>query len=386
MKVLMYEPAGCGGHAFYVMNLSNSLLRQSCEITLLTSSPYEYSQEKYKYIECLIRRNYGRWRLRFQPFIILDRFYRALYNPLMRNYLCKKIKPDMVHLQIVNAGTDQFFVPLLCKNQKVIYTVHNVVPHEKGIGRGRSSFKRIYQTVHHLIVHSNANRNQLISEFGIIPDKISIIPVGTETPGKPLISQIEARERLKLPLTCQLILFFGTIRKNKGLSLLIKSMSLVASANPDIMLLIAGNIPFRSTFDEYTKLIRNLNLQEKVISHIKWIKDDEVELYFRASDIVVLPYTSFASQSNVLLQAYKYHRPVVVTEVGSLGETIDEDETGLKCKLSAESISSAIITLTANRRIYDRFAENMATLVKNKYHWDIVAKKTLEVYKKVLIS
>lgn len=386
MKVFLYETTGYGGHALYVKNLSSALSDNGNEIVLLTSNPYSFANERlnYKFVDTLKQMRADLSYLKVRPLWAADRFYRAFYNAYQRNKFCSLMKPDIVHLQLTIPLVDQIYVPFLSKKCKTVYTVHNVILHKDNINNRKSFLNRIYQSVNHLIVHTNSNKGQLITEFGISAEKITVIPHGTDTPPVNLENKSNIREKLSISQNTPVVLFFGSIRANKGLELLLKAMPLVIKSSPKTQLIVAGSMPLGETFDKYERLINELRLKDNVILEVRWIEDHEMELYFQASDIVALPYTSFASQSGVLLQTYKYGKPVVVTDVGGLGETVREDETGLVAEKSPEAVAASILKLLKDKELYYRYSQNMLNAVREKYNWDIVAKKTIEVYKKVL--
>ena len=119
------------------------------------------------------------------------------------------------------------------------------------------------------------------------------------------------------------LLFFGIIRKYKGLDLLIEAMSMLGS---DYQLIVAGEV--YGTFDEYQNLIDQYGLNDRVHVFNRYIPDDQVGLYFSASDVCVLPYRS-ATQSGIISISKHFEIPVIATDVGGLKESISHGETGL---------------------------------------------------------
>ncbi|MBS4012819.1 MAG: glycosyltransferase family 4 protein [Bacteroidetes bacterium] len=386
MKVLLYEPTGYGGHALYVKNLSSALSDNGNEIVLLTSNPYSFANERlnYKFVDTLKQMRADLSYLKVRPLWAADRFYRAFYNAYKRNKICSLMKPDIVHLQLTVPLVDQIYVPFLSRKYKTVYTVHNVILHKDTINNRKSFLNRIYQSVNHLIVHTNSNKDQLITEFSISAEKITVIPHGIDPPPVNLENKSNIREKLSISQNTPVVLFFGSIRANKGLDVLLKAMPLVIKSSPKTQLIVAGGMPLGERFDKYERLINELRLKDNVILEVRWIEDHEMELYFQASDIVALPYTSFASQSGVLLQTYKYGKPVVVTDVGGLSETVRDDETGIVVEQSPEVVAASILRLLEDKELYYRYSQNMLNAVLEKYNWDIVAKKTIDIYRKVL--
>jgi glycosyltransferase involved in cell wall biosynthesis len=138
-----------------------------------------------------------------------------------------------------------------------------------------------------------------------------------------------ARAELGLNESDKVLLFFGYVRKYKGLDILIEAMPAILKEMPDVKLLIAGE--FYDYAAAYTDLIAKLNLQNKIVLKNEFISNEQVSRYFIASDLVVLPYRS-ATQSAVLNVAYSFNKPAVVTDVGGLSEFVKDTETGIIAK------------------------------------------------------
>ena len=123
----------------------------------------------------------------------------------------------------------------------------------------------------------------------------------------------------------QVILFFGYIRKYKGLDILLKAFPKILHKFPNTFLLVVGE--FYDNPDNYFKLIADLNISERVKVINQFVPNEEVAKYYLSSDIVVLPYRS-ATQSGILNVAYGFNKPVIVTNVGGLAEFVIEGKTG----------------------------------------------------------
>lgn len=138
----------------------------------------------------------------------------------------------------------------------------------------------------------------------------------------------------------KVILFFGYVRKYKGLDILIEALSLLKNHYDNLKLLVAGEFYDDKKF--YTDLIVKLELQDRIILRDEYIPNEKVNHYFIVSDVVVLPYRS-ATQSGILNLAYGFRKPVIVTKVGGLSEFVINESTGLiveepKAELIAEAI------------------------------------------------
>ena len=121
------------------------------------------------------------------------------------------------------------------------------------------------------------------------------------------------------------LLFFGYVRKYKGLDILIEAFPKILSANPNARLLIVGE--FYDDPKDYIDLIKKLEIENKVKVINQFVPNEDVAKYYQAADIVILPYRS-ATQSGILNVAYGFYKPVIVTDVGGLAEFVDEGKTG----------------------------------------------------------
>ncbi len=186
---------------------------------------------------------------------------------------------------------------------------------------------------------------------------------------------LEARARLRLPAEKPVLLFFGFVRRYKGLRYLLQALPLVRKYIP-VHLLVAGE--FWEDEEVYRRLVEELGLQECVTLLNRYIPNEEVGLYFSAADVLVLPYLE-ATQSAVVQTAFGFERPVIATQVGGLAETIEHNGTGLIVSPGdIQALAEAIIRYfeenlgprfqKAIREIKDRFAwEHLERLIEEMY-------------------
>jgi glycosyltransferase involved in cell wall biosynthesis len=176
------------------------------------------------------------------------------------------------------------------------------------------------------------------------------------------VSKEEAREKLGLQQQDKIILFFGFIRKYKGLDILLEAMKIVAEEEPGIKLLVAGE--FYEDPGIYSALIDKLQISERVIMRTGFIGDNEVKYYLCAADCVVQPYRN-ATQSGVTPLAYHFEKPMIVTRVGALPDLVPPG-TGLVAEPNAPDIAEKILE-------YFQLGENYflphLREEKKKYNW-----------------
>ncbi|CUT02751.1 Glycosyl transferases group 1, partial [Candidatus Kryptonium thompsonii] len=184
--------------------------------------------------------------------------------------------------------------------------------------------------VDHFIVQSTSVEEDLLKIKPRASYKKVFHPI-YEIFGKP-IDRNEARKLLGIRPDEKILLFFGYIRGYKGLDLLLKSMKLVLSKFP-VKLLVAGE--FYEDPKRYYKIVEEEGIADFVIFKSEYIPNDEVKVYFCASDLVVLPYIS-ATQSGIVQIAYNFNKPVIATNVGGLPEVVIDGETGFVVEPSSD--------------------------------------------------
>jgi glycosyltransferase involved in cell wall biosynthesis len=140
---------------------------------------------------------------------------------------------------------------------------------------------------------------------------------------------IKIKDELDIKKDSIVLLFFGYVRKYKGLDLLIEAFPKILSDSPNTRLLIVGE--FYDNPKEYLELIKKLGIEDKVKVINQFVPNEDVAKYYQAADVVILPYRS-ATQSGILNVAYGFYKPVIVTDVGGLAEFVDEGKTGFVVK------------------------------------------------------
>ncbi len=200
------------------------------------------------------------------------------------------------------------------------FICHNVLPHEPFPGtRGLTRYALAPGDA--WLVHSEADRRDL--ESLRLGGRIVMTP---QPPGRGFGTPLDKEEaKNRLGLSGNILLFFGLIRRYKGLPQFLEAMPLVLQ-KLKCSLLVVGE--FYEGKDHCLHLINTLGLASAVRIIDRFVPDDEVGLYFSAADLVVLPYES-ATQSAIVPIAYAFERPVVATRVGGLPEAVRDGETGL---------------------------------------------------------
>lgn len=239
-------------------------------------------------------------------------------------YIRRK-KPDLVIIQWWHPyfAPCYFLLTRFMGRQNVVFVCHNVFPHERfpldklltGLALNNGS---------HFIVHAAEEAKEL-SKMQTNPDYV-VTPHPTYHAFRfEGMSRERARERLHIGGEERILLFFGYVREYKGLKYLLRAMPEISREDEKVKLWVVGE--FGSDKEDYLKLIRELGIKDRVRVQDSYTPDREVEKYFAAADLVVLPYTS-ATQSGIVQIAYGFTKPVVVTDVGGLPDVVEDGETG----------------------------------------------------------
>ena len=381
MHILMIEYSGKSGMYSYTDALCDGLAKIGVDVTVLTSTAWPDGKRSYnverKFLE--FTPNQGRFtRLHWAA----DRLSRSMTNILRRNRFTLENNFDVVHIQ--GAGLpllDQFFLKPLVKKMPVVLTVHDCLSHYNHFVSKDSFMRKNLHIPDRLIVLFEKGKKWLSERWEINDDKIDVIPHGI-MPVRNQTEKTEARRKLDLPEDRKIILFFGSIRPNKGLDVLLKSMQDVIRFNPYALLLVAGALPRGESFESYSLLIEKFNLSENIKTFIEFIPDEDVDLYFSTSDIVVLPYLQFESQSGVLFRAYAHKKPVITSNSGAMGEIVYSDKTGEVAESgNVKSLASAINKVLKNLKNYQ---SSYTPDLENKYDWERIGRQTLQSYEKAI--
>ena len=247
---------------------------------------------------------------------------------------------------------------------KICFLCHNVLPHESTIV-DRILSKYAYKNVQYFIVHSEEDQKNLLSLKPKAVVKKNLHPTYAIFSDFDIYEKHQARQKLNISHK-NILLFFGLIRKYKGLKDLIYAMEKVVQ-HLDCVLLIVGE--FYEPKSEYESLINELSLNDYVIIVDKYINNEEVSLYFCSADVVVLPYIE-ATQSGIVQIAFGLNTPVITTNVGGLPEAVSNGKTGFIVeKESPEKLAEAIVKFYQGN-YGDRFREEIQKMTRD-FSWDV---------------
>jgi glycosyltransferase involved in cell wall biosynthesis len=282
-----------------------------------------------------------------------------------------RLKPDVVHLQKGNPWFN-LFIPLL-RRFCLVTTIHDVILLDWPSQR-IPAFTYIppIKYANKLIVHGEKLKSAMITEYRRPANDIYVLPRG--------VNSIYARYERKAAAEEEphTIMYFGRIWSYKGLKYLIEAEPLISEKVPDVKIIIAGA---GEDFGIYRDMMVH---KDRFVVYNEFIPDERVNELFSRASVVVLPYTD-GSQSGVIPQAYAFKKPVVITEVGSLPENVDDGVTGLIVPpKDSGKLAEAIIDLLLDDEKRKRMGENAYRKVNGELAWKNIAPRTIAVYNEAL--
>ena len=277
--------------------------------------------------------------------------------------------------------------------KKIVLTAHNINQARRDLNDSwlnRTTLKIQYLLCDHIFVHTKRMKDELCQEFNVAEKAITVIryPLNNALPETELTPS-EAKRRLDLRDDERAILFFGRIMPYKGIEYLLDAFRLlVADKQANYRLIVAGE-PKKGS-EEYLRelqssVYRNF-AREQVILKLQFIPDDEMELYLKGADVLVLPYKEIF-QSGVLFLAYSFGLPVVATDVGSFREEIVEGSTGFLCKPGDPTELAKAVDRYFASGLYKDLSVRRRELkdyANTNHSWHAVAELTCMAYTKIL--
>ncbi len=377
MKIAIIEPVGGhGGMNYYDLGLASGIAESCDKVTLYTSA------------ETIIDKNY--------PFEIKKIFKgvwgkahklkRALnfVNGLIKSLLDAKYNDvNLTHFHFFHYGLQEKLTISLAKafGFKIVITAHDVESfHGK---RDSAEAKTILMKADVVIAHNVVSKNALINKIDLPENLISVIPHGNYIDlidTRP--NKLDAKKAIGID-SDKVILFFGQIKKVKGLACLLEAMPNILKQHPTAKLIIAGKM-WKDDWGFYDEIIKNHQLESSIIEHIRYIADEDVSNYYCAANVIALPYTEIY-QSGVLLMAMSYKTPVVVSNIQGMTEVIKHNENGFVFeKNNSLDLAKQINGALSDQNNLDKVAESGFQHMQQNYSWNEIGKSTAKVYSSIL--
>ena len=224
--------------------------------------------------------------------------------------------------------------------------IHNIIPHESR--PGDRLFSRYFTSASDAFMTLSSSVAKELKEFSQAPVRTSPHPV-YDSYGDP-VSKEEARAKLRLESDAQYLLFFGFIREYKGLDLLLEALADERLRAANVQLILAGE--YYGNEAKYEALIDEFGIRDRVVSHTRFVSNEEIRYFFGAADLVVQPYRT-ATQSGISQLAYHFEKPMIVTRVGGLPEIVPHGRAGYVIDQDPGELANAVIDFYQNEREQD---------------------------------
>jgi glycosyltransferase involved in cell wall biosynthesis len=278
------------------------------------------------------------------------------------------------------------------QGKKIVFTAHNVNAGKRDANDSalnRLTLRIQYHLADRIFVHTEKMRSELLADFGVPAPSITVIPFGINNAvPHTALSREQARQRLGVAKEEKAILFFGRIGPYKGLEYLVEAFEQILAKDDAYRLLIVGK-PKGGAKKYLEGIQKKISLHIKpgrVVQRIEFVSDQDTELYFKAADVLILPYTEVC-QSGVLLLSYSFGLPVIATDVGSMREGIVEGKTGLLCQPGDTVNLARTIEAYFSGDLYaqlDQRRQEIRDYAHLQNSWDLVGDMTIAVYSDLL--
>jgi len=386
MKVTMLGAGG--GDTYYELGLVSGLISKGINIDFIGS-------DFMKDTNILKNKNVQFYNLRGKQHAdatMKEKIFRIIKFYFLLVKYAYKTDSKLFHIQWLNKFIyfDRTFLLLYYKilGKKLIFTAHNVNAGQRDRNNNlmnRLTLKFMYKIFDKIIVHTNKMRYQLIEDFNIDENKVIAIPYGiNNVVYKSDLTRLQARKKFQLKSDMKTLLFFGYITPYKGLEYLILALAKLKEYINDFKLIIAGKIDINCEkyWGNILKIIEENDVWDYIIQKIGFVPDEDIEIYFKAADILILPY-DFIFQSGPLFMSYNFGLPVIATDVGSFKDDVIEGKTGFICRPKDHNDLANKINYYFRSDLFKDLETNRIKIIKyasEKYSWRKIGARTYAIY------
>ncbi len=382
MKIAVVDPSS------YVMpynhQLCNSLAELNNEVFLISSSHFPATWRA--------KRNYTNIQHFFNGINTNNKWFKRISKLNKYSFEMQELIPLFNDLNVNIVHFQWLFFPFLDRilvkrlkqaiKRHMVLTIHNYKPRGNGYlldWTQHIAYCSALKLFDEIIVHTEFTKMKIKEHNPCLTTKINVIPHGVLDYYHKISKECSPYNKKKGKLN---ILFFGGIRQNKGLDILIKAISYLPFALLEkLNLAIYGkaDIDIKPLVD----LVNNNKLNDFIEWHLGFIPEEDIGCIFESSDVLVLPYREI-DQSGVLLLGIGYSIPIVASNIGGLKEVIKDQVHGLLVPPNnPKELALALKELLNNDAKLGKMKEALKELSKD-LSWDKIGKETFELYKGIL--
>jgi glycosyltransferase involved in cell wall biosynthesis len=305
---------------------------------------------------------------------------RHLHNLVQMIRVSLFLHVRLVHVQEIEPLSLGMLWPLIKSRFRVVLSVHDLVPHKPfPYGMDDIQYKlrrRLYRQADALCIFSQYGAAKLVHEMRVPEERVHVLPLGLNE----ALPQHPPRRHTRPAKP--VFLLFGSYRPNKGFEVLTEAFLQMRWSGQPGLLRVAGKYP-QGLITQVLTRYEQAGLAGDIEFINRFIAEEEIDGLMRASDIMVLPYTRFESQSGILYLAYAYNMPIVASSVGGLTEMIEADGTGVLVEPgNVQDLARGLLEVV---RQWDGFARvEPAQLLTSRYSWKRIGQLTDAVYTQLL--
>jgi len=235
----------------------------------------------------------------------------------------------------------------------------------------------------HYIVHTQYSKKALVSQLGLLEERISIIPHGVFTYYRGLVNDLAKSCRISQLAGKKRILFFGVLKPYKGVDILLEAFSHLPQPMAKETILQIVGYP-KMAVKPLKALAHRLNIGDRVLWDLRFVEEVDVAAYFSQADVVVLPYRRI-DQSGVLMTALAFGKPIVASRVGGFVEIIKNGIHGFLVEPGdPEALARVLACVLGDDELRARIAGAVERLVSEELSWDNIAKRTVCLYQDIV--
>ena len=377
------DPISYTGLAYYDISLAKGLARNGVAAVLIGADDFLLSRHRRHGVPILplFRGTSTGSRARRGA-----NYVRSLIRLLMA---AAHERPALAHWQYFQLLPADLAAITLMKRLRIpmIYTAHEIMPWRNQGRVGRIFLRAIYRSMDRIIVHNRSDRLRVAEQFGVDRHRVRVITHGDFALfAHPDLDQDVARCRLGLPQDAAVALFFGTLRPSKGLDVLLAAWPLVVEHLPAAHLVVAGQPDrdlSRQTLVALQRMGGDPRTRGSVTLRLQKIADADINAYYRAADVVVLPYHAITT-SGVLRYAYSSARPVVATVVGEHAIWVRHGVTGeLVAPGDPTALARSLLALLSDRNRCAALGLEALRFARAHFNWERIGSDTAALYAEV---
>ncbi len=403
LRIFVVEADGTGGLVHYIYQLCTALAGEGMDVTLITASDYELTDQPHNFQVVKLFRLWKRFdtedvqnqSIWVQGIKKMYRLFRRairglvlLLNWVYLTFFLMYSKPDLIQFSKLAFKIDSVFIGILRQRGYLLTQICHEFEEREGQGRLEAFFlgvgDQVYSNFSAMFFHAEENRKRFFSIYSTIPmENTHVIPHGNSNwllNFAPVAETPQAmRIRYGLREDERVVLFFGLLAPSKGLDNLLEAFHL-ARQSCSAKLLVTGYPTKYFDLTAFKDRISELNLQNDVILDLRYLHLSEIGPIMSIATVVVYPYHS-STQSGAVQAAYTFGRPVIATRVGGLPEAVEDGRNGfLVPPQSHRELADKISLLVNDPEMVSRMGEYSRQLANTRFNWKSIAEKIIDVY------